>query len=236
MEAIMTMETMDTIRARHEYKHSLNYMDYQILRGRLASVLPHDGNVGQAGIYTVRSLYFDTPGDKALREKIDGVDKREKFRIRRYNDDMDFLRLEKKSKANGLCYKQAEPVTRAQVEQIIAGDIAWMALDERPLLVELYSKMRGQLLRPRTIVVYEREPFIYGAGNVRITFDRAIRSGLSSTDFFNNALPTVSAGDELVLLEVKYDAFIPDFIVRLLQLEHRRAAACSKYALCRTYG
>lgn len=111
-----------------------------------------------------------------------------------------------------------------------------MAGDERPLIVELYSKMTGQLLRPKTIVDYIREPFIFSAGNVRITLDRNIRTGLLSTDFLNDALPTIAAGNEMVLLEVKYGAFIPDFIVKLLQLQNRKASACSKYALCRIYG
>lgn len=222
--------------ARHEYKHSLNYMDYQILRSRLRAVLPHDGNTDEHGEYTVRSLYFDTPGDRALREKIDGVDRREKFRIRCYNNDADFLRLEKKSKARGLCYKQTAPMTREEAAALTAGDIRWMARDDRPLMVELYSKMTGQLLRPKTLVEYIREPFICRAGNVRITLDRDIRTGLFSTDFLNAGVPTIAAGDELVLLEVKYDSFIPDYIVKLLQLQSRRAAACSKYALCRIYG
>lgn len=222
--------------ARHEYKHSLNYLDYRVLKSRLGAVLPRDGNTNENGEYAVRSLYFDTPGDRALREKIDGVDRREKFRIRRYNNDPEFLRLEKKSKVHGLCYKQTVPMTRREVSALMAGDIGWMVRDERPLVIELYSKMTGQLLRPKTIVDYIREPFVCSAGNVRITLDRDIRTGLSSTDFFNDALPTISAGDEIVLLEVKYDAFIPDFIVKLLQVENRRATACSKYALCRTYG
>lgn len=222
--------------ARHEYKHSVNYMDYSILRSRLSTVLAHDANTDEKGEYAVRSLYFDTPGDRALREKIDGVDRREKFRIRRYNNDPGFLRLEKKSKAHGLCYKRTAPITREELSALIGGNLRWMARDERPLVVELYSKMTGQMLRPKTIVDYIREPFVYRAGNVRITLDRNIRTGLLSTDFLNDELPTITAGDEMVLLEVKYDAFIPDFIVKLLQLQDRRASACSKYALCRIYG
>lgn len=222
--------------ARHEYKHSLNYLDYQVLKSRLSAVLPHDSNTDEHGEYVIRSLYFDTPGDCALREKIDGVNRREKFRIRRYNNDSNLLRLEKKCKANGLCYKKTIPISREELSSIIEGDLRWMARDERELVVDLYSKMTGQMLRPKTIVDYIREPFVYDAGNVRITLDRNIRTGLLSTDFLNDELPTIFAGDEIVLLEVKYDAFIPDFITKLLQLQSRRASACSKYALSRIYG
>ncbi|GHU95185.1 molecular chaperone [Clostridia bacterium] len=224
------------MKARHELKHSLNYGDYHILRGKLRRVMSHDVHADENGEYRVRSLYFDTPGDKALREKIDGVDRREKFRIRRYLGDTDYIMLEKKSKTHGMCYKRSAKLTAEEVCAIQSGELSWMIGDKRELVCELYSKMRSELLLPKTVVDYIREPFICIAGNVRITLDRDIRTGLFATDFMSECLPTVKAGDELVLLEVKYDQFIPDYITNVLQLGSRRAAACSKYAICRIYG
>lgn len=223
------------MKARHEYKHSLNMMDYTILRNRIKTILPHDQNA-VTGEYTVKSLYFDTPMDKALREKIDGVDRREKFRIRRYDDNYDLIRLEKKSKMHGLCYKSSVTITKEETQKIINGDLKWMLTDYRKLVQELYSKMCGQLLKPKTLVIYKREPFVFPAGNVRITFDREISAGLNSTEFLSNKTPTVPVGEEIVLLEVKYDEFIPEHILLMLQVENRFAAACSKYALSRIYG
>lgn len=224
------------MQARHEYKHIINHGDYLLLKHRLRSALSQDRHGGTSGEYSVRSLYFDTPGDTALREKIDGVNLREKFRIRCYNCDPSFIRLEKKSKINGLCYKQSAPITEDEVRALLAGDWAWMTQSGEALVVELYSKMRGQCLRPKTVVDYLREPFVYPAGNVRITLDRNIRTGLRATDIFNEHLPTVDVSDAQVVLEVKYDAFIPQIIVDLLQLGSRSAGAYSKYALCRIFG
>ena len=221
---------------RHEYKHELNYTDYFLLRNRLKTILPRDENGDENGEYIVRSLYFDTPGDKALREKIDGVDKREKFRIRRYIGTDDLLRMEKKSKLRGLCYKQSSQITEKQLKDLSKGDLKWMRTSENSLILELYSKMTGQILQPKTIVEYVREAYTYKPGNVRITLDRNIRTGLFSKDFLSDELPMINAGDHLFLLEVKYDAFIPDFIVKLLQLGNRSVTACSKYTLCRIYG
>jgi hypothetical protein len=198
--------------------------------------MKRDAHTDENGEYKVRSLYFDTPNDKALREKIDGVDRREKFRIRRYLGNTDYIMLEKKSKAHGMCYKRSVKLFAEEVSKIQSGELTWMSSDERELVRELYSKMRSEQLKPKTVVDYIREPFTCIAGNVRITFDRDIRTGLFSTDFMSESLPTVKAGDELVLLEVKYDQFIPDYITSILQLGTRRAAACSKYALCRIYG
>lgn len=227
---------MDSIKPRHEYKHSLNYADYVLLKGRLRKTMKQDKNGDENGEYIVRSLYFDTPADKALLEKINGVDRREKFRIRRYIGFGDYIRLEKKSKKNNLSYKQSSRISGKECKLILNNEIEWMAIDSRSLVRELYCKIRYELLRPKTIVEYKRAAFIHPAGNIRITLDREIRTGLFSTDFLNDDLPLVRAGDEMVLLEVKYDQFIPDYIVKLLQLEGRRASACSKYALCRIYG
>lgn len=222
--------------ARHEYKHCLNQQDYLILRSRLRAVLAHDENTNEDNEYLVRSLYFDTPGDKALREKIDGVNNREKFRIRYYNGNPSFLRLEKKAKRNGLCYKASTCMTAEEAQRIVDGEVDWMRETDDPLVLELYAKMTGELLRPRTIVDYMREPFVYPAGNVRITLDRQIRTGLSCTRFLDKDLTMASVGDVTALLEVKYDAFLPGFIRDILQVGDRRAAAFSKYAVCRVYG
>jgi len=222
--------------ARHELKYSINYGDYAILRNRLMHIMSRDTHAGINGEYRVRSLYFDTPEDKALREKIEGVDRREKYRIRRYPGATGYIMLEKKCKANGMCYKQSARLTAEEVASIQSGDLSWMIADSRVLVCELYAKMKSELLRPKLVVEYIREPFVCKAGNVRITFDREIRTGLFSRDFLSDSLPTIRAGDELVLLEVKYDHFIPEYISYILQLGTRRATACSKYAISRIYG
>lgn len=224
------------MQARHEFKHSINYGDYIILRDRLRHIMSRDVHADLNGTYRVRSLYFDTPEDKALFEKVDGVDSREKYRIRRYLGANDYIMLEKKSKRNGMCYKKSVRLTADEVAKIQSGDLSWMIADSRDVVCELYSKMKSEQLKPKTVVDYIREPFVCKAGNVRITFDREIRTGLYSTDFLCDSLPTIRAGDELVILEVKYDQFLPEYISSVLQLGNRRATACSKYALSRIYG
>ena len=220
---------------RHEWKIEINTADHIALRQRLkavASIDPHAKN----GKYVVRSLYFDSPTDKALREKIDGVNKREKFRIRYYNGDTERLHLEKKSKQNGLCNKQSAVISAVQAQAIVDGDLSWMMDSNIPLVQELYSKMRAQGLKPKTIVDYVREPYVYRPGNVRVTFDYDIRTGICCTDFLNPGCITVPAGEAPIVMEVKWDAFLPDIIRDAIQLPGRRVSAFSKYAQCRIYG
>ena len=220
---------------RHEWKHIISYSDMLILRQRLRAVTKPDSHAVD-GKYQIRSLYFDNLSDKALREKIDVVKRREKFRIRCYNGDTSFISFEKKSKLNGLGNKQSCLLTADEVQKIQSGDLSWMMTSDRPLVQELYSKMHSQGLRPRTIVEYTREPFIYSAGNVRVTLDYNIRTGLGSTDFLDPDCVTLPAGDPAIILEVKWDTFLPSVIRDAIQLNDRQVSSYSKYAACRIYG
>lgn len=220
---------------RHEWKHEITYGQMLVLRGRLSKVAKRDRHTVN-GKYEIRSLYFDTLTDKALREKIDGVNIREKFRIRYYNGDLSFIRLEKKSKINGLCLKESAPLSAEQVQGILKGDYRALRLGGQPLCTELYSKLTGGGLRPKTIVDYTREPFVFAPGNVRITLDYHIRSGLQNTDFLNPNSVTVPVGNFPIILEVKWGEYLPDIIRHAVQLGNCRAGAFSKYAACRIYG
>lgn len=219
---------------RHEWKHEINYMDMLVIRSRMRAITTPDSHAVD-GKYFIRSLYFDTLSDKALREKIDGVDNRKKFRIRYYNNDLSFIRLEKKSKWNNLGTKEMVRLSTMQAQAIADGNIDWMVNHPAPLIHELYVEMKETGLRAKTIVDYTREPFVFPAGNVRVTLDYDIRTGLCSTDFLNPDTPTVPIVDNPIILEVKWDHFLPDIIRDAVHLENRRAAAFSKYAACRAY-
>lgn len=233
--ATMMIKEKPPLKLRHELKHNINPQEDLILSSRLRKLFKHDANADSHGIYRVSSLYFDTPYDKALRQKIDGVNQREKFRLRYYGKDTSFIRLEKKFKINGLCGKHSVKVSQEQAIRIISGDINFLLECEHPLLLELYSKMKGQLLAPKTIVTYDREAFIYEPGNVRITIDSNLRSGLGSVDFLNPQLNHTPVSDGLAVLEVKYDEFLPEIVSMAVQLPNRQASAYSKYAICRKF-
>lgn len=219
---------------RHEWKHVITAADRLALRQRLGAVAKPDPHA-QKGRYHIRSLYFDDLSDTALREKLNGVSRREKFRLRCYNRNFDLIHLEKKSKLADLGHKESCTVTKEEVQDLLAGHVDWMAADQRMLVRELYAKMRTQGLRPKTIVDYVREPFLFSPGNVRVTLDYDIRTGLNRTDFLDPHCPTLPAKDDPIILEVKWDTFLPDIIRDAIQLESARTSAFSKYAACRMY-
>lgn len=223
---------------RHELKFAISYPDYLSLRGRLKKVMIADPHTDASGRYRIRSIYFDNSNDKALREKIDGIGKREKFRIRYYNDDFSFITLEKKMKINSLCLKYDAELTEKECREILSGNIAFMKDHPEELIKELYAKMNYQRLRPRVLVSYVREPYIYRAGNVRVTFDSQIRTTLFHREFLTKQISDISATDtpQDMILEVKYDAFLPEIIQDLIQVPGIRQQAFSKYGACRRFG
>lgn len=219
---------------RHEVKHEISHHDMLILRQRLRAVMQPDSHAVN-GRYRIRSLYFDNPDDKALREKLDGVNIREKYRIRLYNNDPSTIRLERKCKHGGLGVKTSADLTQEQAQAIVDGNIAWMAHRSNEVILGFYTRIRTEGLRPRVIVDYTREPFVFAPGNVRVTLDHDIRTGMGCTDFLNPDCVTLPIPASPCILEVKWDSFLPDVIRDAVQLDGRRSTAFSKYAASRMY-
>ena len=229
---------------RHELKYQITYADYLALRQRLRPVMKADPHTGPDGRYQIRSIYYDNYRDKALREKVDGIQKREKFRIRWYNDDLSFLTLEKKIKHNNLCMTVDAPITKEEFSRILSAPGSWMLEHCESLVQELYCKIQSQQLQPRVVVSYVREPYVYAAGNARVTFDSQIRTtmyhplNIADPDCSTSQITDISATDTPhdMILEIKFDAFLPDIIADLVQSEGLRQQAFSKYGACRRYG
>lgn len=217
---------------RNECKQKINLSDMLQLKKRLSAVLKHDEHAKEDGCYTVKSLYFDNLYDKALREKCDGLWYREKFRIRYYNSDLSFIRLEKKSKFGGKSLKESTKITEREVSSLLRGDIDFLKQSKKPLFRELYAKMRFQLLRPKCIVKYTRESFVHPLGNVRITLDSEISGSNNVLEFLNPALPFANLY-RLSILEVKWDEFLPQVVRDAVQLNSRKTTSFSKYAAAR---
>lgn len=226
---------VDFMHFRHEWKHEISYADMLSLRSRLSAIMQQDSHAVN-GKYKIRSLYFDNFRDKALLEKINGVNTREKFRVRFYNDDLSFIQLEKKNKIHGLCNKEQAAITLEEARLIANKDIKSLSKSKKTLINELCYKMLTERLEPKTIVDYIREPFIYAPGNVRVTLDYDIRTGLTGTDFLTLDCVMVPAGNAPVILEVKWDEFLPAVIRDVVQVPGTHTSAFSKYAACRIYG
>lgn len=221
---------------RHEYKYQIDAMEKEILKLRAQGVLERDIHAGEDGEYLIRSLYFDSPEDDCFFENEDGVDPREKYRIRIYNCDSARISLECKAKRRGMTKKTACLITRRQCECFMEGTIP--EAEERASVEQraMFYRMRERNLRPVVIVQYMRTPYVGAAGNVRVTFDDAIASSNAVNSFFEENIPLRSvlpAGSSI--LEVKWDELLPSFVRGQLELDSLQWTAFSKYYLCRRY-
>ncbi|MDQ0231845.1 polyphosphate polymerase domain-containing protein [Metabacillus malikii] len=227
---------LNGVMGRTELKHEISKMDCYLLRNKLKYYMKIDPHAKNDGKYLIRSVYYDNFDNKVLTEKKEGFYQRDKFRVRLYDYNMEFLNLEKKSKRNNLTYKQKCRIKREEYEKMRCGDLAWMEDDSRSLIQDLYRQMNLFQIKPITVVDYEREVFIYDEGNVRVTFDSNIRTSFRNNDLLNPDLAMVETNPDIVILEVKYDEFLPDTIKYLLQLGDRRKGTYSKYQISRMFG
>ena len=230
------MPIIRNIPLRHELKYFISPAEMSVLRGILTPAMQLDPNGNENNEYHIRSLYFDTINDDALNEKIAGVGNRKKYRIRIYNFQDKVIKLECKSKYGDLISKQSVTIPRELADQLIAGDPEGLQRMRHPLLHDMFREMRTNLLRPAVIVDYTREAYIHPAEEVRITFDKTLRTGLYSHDMFNKDIPTYPVFDDPVeILEVKYDEFLPSYIQSILSGITAQRSAISKYTHCRRY-
>ena len=213
---------------RVEDKYFITYDMMEYLRVRLKEVMDPDEHSAD-GTYLIRSIYFDDFKDSCLDENEAGVSKREKFRIRTYNNDPSFIRLELKKKENGRCAKESVAIDRETVLKILKRENR-IDQDSPFLMKKFWTQQRTGLLRPVNIVEYERSAFVEPNGNVRITFDQNIGTGTDTGLFFERqigAIPILPMG--MHILEVKYDEFLPDTIRDVLNIGSLQRIAYSKY-------
>lgn len=217
---------------RNEWKYLISWGEKELITSRIAPLLHPDPNAVNGG-YLIRSLYFDDYWNTAYEQKDDGVLERKKYRIRIYNYSDHSIKLERKKKYGAYIYKQSAKITRSEFEAILAGDYNFLLKSSQPLLQEFYVECRCHNLRPRTIVDYEREPWILDAGTVRITFDQNVRAAVGSFDIFDPSLPCLSVIDPgRLVMEVKFTEFLPRLVQDILPPQREEMTAVSKYVLC----
>ena len=219
---------------RHELKYLISETQIPMIKNRIDHILSPDPHAGPDGSYSIRSLYFDDDQNTCFYENENGTDPREKFRIRIYNRCADRIVLECKRKERGKTLKTSCPLDREQTLQLMRGIPLSDIGQQPPLLQKLTVQMLTKQLRPVVIVEYDRMPYVCPDGNVRITLDVNISSSGSVMGFLDEVIPkrpVMPLGQQL--LEVKYDAYLPDFIYRSLQLRDLQHSTFSKFYICR---
>lgn len=225
---------------RHELKYILTPIQYELLRNKLKWVLKPDANASDEGDYFIRSIYFDSPDRVALKEKLSGINRRQKYRIRFYNGDSSFCRLECKEKIGSRIQKQSCALTRQQVNRLLrieeeenldsqTDSIEQVA--EPELLERMQLLINSEGYEPVVTVDYVREAYVLPLSDLRITFDKQLAWGpvkgcLEQERYLSNIY-----GDH-VILEVKYNEYLPEHISAMLSSVEPVQTAASKYVAC----
>ncbi len=220
----------DKLIYRHEQKYLIDARQEAILKLRAKASMMPDPHAGKEGCYEISSLYFDDLNDSCFFDTIDGIGNRAKYRIRIYNGDDAFIRMEKKIKHGEMTAKKSVTISKEECEGLMEGRLP----DREP---GFFEEMRYAGVMPKVIVSYERIPYVYPAGNVRLTFDRGIESSAAIKEFLIGAKAkrcVLPAG--ATVMELKWDGFLPGHITDIFQLEGLRRTNFSKYCMCRQYG
>ena len=222
---------------RHELKYYINRGEYTLLSAKLARTMRRDTFAEQGdGEYFIRSLYFDDIDDSFFQDKLDGVDERDKYRVRMYNMRETPIKLERKHKKDGVVQKDSIDLTRQECERLILGDASFLLRRTEPLARQFFREFVLRNLRARVIVDYMREPYVFAVEDVRVTFDKNIRTAYRALSFFDPNLVTYPAIDEFdMVLEVKFNRYLPTYIRALLQTQSHARSAISKYCLGRKF-
>ncbi len=218
---------------RQERKFLIGTVQMYTMTCRLGGVMREDPNNRGQG-YLIRSLYFDSLDNRDFHEKEDGVELRRKLRLRCYSPDADFAVLEMKQKQGNRQLKRGLRLTRKDAARLAKGDTSVLLRYDEPFAAECYGVMQMHLYLPRSVVEYRRKAFIARENKIRITFDHRITATESCTDIFSPVLlQSPVLGQNLAVLEVKYNGFLLGYIKDLLRGVENSELSVSKYCLSR---
>jgi len=221
---------------RYELKYYISNIEYHALVNRLIHVLKPDEYSTPRKGYFIRSLYFDSHDDECLFAKQSGDLFRQKYRMRIYDLSADKIKFEIKNKRNNQIFKETASISRESGYRIIDGEYGELLKYENPILNKIYKKFTEKQYKPRVIIDYDRDAFIYDFFNTRITIDKNLHSNNTDFDLFSanlHTIPVVLEGKQI--LEIKYENVLPEYIQRVVQLDAAERLAISKYTLGRRF-
>lgn len=229
---------------RHELKYLISEEEKTVLMSRFSAIMQADVHAADSSLqnnrvdgqnvgYMIRSLYFDDRFERAYEEKLSGVESRKKYRIRIYNCSDSVIKLECKHKEGQYIHKTSANLTREETERIIAGEYSFLLGRAEPLCREFYFECALNGMLPKVVVDYDRIPFVYPYGDVRLTFDCDIRAGLFTDDIFDRKLPVMHVTEPgMLIMEVKFTEYLPELIRKALLVADSAYMAYSKYTMC----
>ena len=217
---------------RNEFKYVINPHHKNTMADKLSKICQRDSHSDADGGYLVSSLYFDDYDQSALIDKLSGIRDRKKFRVRVYNHQTNVIKLERKEKRDYLTQKSHIQLSKEEYDALVSGDAVFLRDKENVVAKDFYLRYQTKNLRPRVVVEYYREAYVYRYGDVRISFDSLLKAGVFNNDLFCNGYMIPAIPHDQIILEVKYTGYLPDNIRSIIQTNILHWQSCSKYVLC----
>ena len=221
---------------RNELKFIINAGQKYLIENKLRNLCQRDSFSDESGGYLISSLYFDDYNQSAFYDKANGIRDRKKFRIRVYNFQTDVIKLERKIKQVNCTGKSHLQISKEEYDQLVSGDVRFLSLKDDGVAKDFFLHYRMKHLRPRVVVEYRREAFVYPYGDVRICFDTFLKAGIFKEDLFSIGQRISVTPPDQIILEVKYTGYLPDIIRNLIQSTNLQWQSISKYAQCFVVG
>jgi SPX domain protein involved in polyphosphate accumulation len=236
---------------RYEYKYFAPYELLGRLRSMIKPFMELDSYAQEhGGEYTVRSIYFDTSDMECYAQKIAGVKRRNKVRLRGYNggnaESEVFFEIKEKvdeplfKRRSSLSYEEAQEVLlgKSLDEVVFASGKSLKASEEageeaRRFLYHLHARR----MRPVLTVIYEREPyqaiFFDKENDLRITLDKNLRAvAWPSLDALFEERHPYPVESQRFIMEIKFNRYLPNWVKAVITSLGLTRTSASKYALC----
>jgi len=227
---------MNEIMYRNEQKFIVSYQDAEVLRSRLRAILPMDEHF-ESLPYLVKTLYFDSYDDSALYDCLDGNAEKVKYRLRYYNNDTSFIKMEKKVKIGTRGYKVDARINKDEALALINGQTDIVRNRKEQIFYDYAVACKTQLLTAKVVMEYMREAYVFALANTRITIDSRMRSYIGHVDFaeqfFKKTHIPLDDDRSKFLVEVKYDGVLPSVVRALIQTGKTSCLSHSKYRIGR---
>ena len=219
---------------RHELKFYINQVDYHYAKSLLDELMQRDSHQKDPEGYFIRSLYLDDLYDTSVVEKLAGIENRDKYRLRIYDIDQDWVKLERKRKQNDYVQKTSAIISKKDSENIVKGDYDCLLKYKQQGAQSIYFDLKRKFIKPAVIVDYIRDAYMLDYNEIRITFDKKLRANDQDYDLFSPNIKTEPLlRDEVIIMEIKFNHFLPPWFPNLFKFESATKSAISKYCQSR---
>ena len=213
---------------RQEHKYLISYVDYFKIRDAIRTLFIHDQH-GSNDSYQVNSIYLDDVYFSGAQDKAFGNELHKKYRIR-YYDDATKKKLELKKKTGNNSIKTSTPINDEVFQAIIDNDVDVLEKHFDDKLIRLYTlDFFRKNLEPKCNIIYKREAYRDETDNLRLTFDHSLEISRFDKKIDGESIKLLK--DTMLIMEIKYEHFIPKEVKTIIKSISANQIAYSKYFL-----